>query len=635
MCGICGLIDYKTPVTNSIVQGMMKAMTHRGPDDNGVEIFVKPNFSVGLGHVRLSIIDLSELGHQPMNYEDLTIVYNGEVYNYKEIRAELEKVGHRFVSNTDTEVVLHSFAEWGMECVERFIGMFAFAIYSSKENTLYCCRDRAGVKPFFYYIDEKRFVFGSELKCLLSLSDVDKTIDEESLAYFIQLGYIPMDKCILQQGKKLEAGHWLVYDVMTRKMSLKKYWDIDDFYNRPKLNIGYLDAKEKLRELFVSSFGYRMISDVPVGIFLSGGFDSSLVTAILSKELGIIPKTFTIGFHHGQNEAPDAEEISKFLNTEHQTYYCETEDLKNIIPTLPFYYDEPCSDISAIPTILVSKLSRQKVKVALSADGGDEIFAGYYTYEYISKYYNTLNLFPKFVGRLAGVPYNMLSMIVPQKRSVFQWMLDTITGYYKGEDYTVKGLLTNTLNWESNQYKMIRKNPLYSCSLYFDYIKTHSNNAEYVMALNFKENMRELLCTKVDRASMASSLEVREPMLDHRIAEFGAQLPLEYKLKGNIKKRILKEIVYDYIPKKIMDKPKRGFYIPLGQWLRTDLKDYVYDNLNKTGLEETEFESGYVLNMLDNYMNKGYHYGYMFRGYSDLIWRILQYQLWYNMWIKR
>lgn len=632
MCGICGIIDYKRSISFEEVQKMLKPMSHRGPDDNGCEVYSQENCMVGLGHVRLSIIDLSKLGHQPMVYDNLTIVFNGEIYNYKEIRQELLSQGHFFKSNSDTEVILHSFKEWGMQCVHKFIGMFAFAIYDSSDGKVYLCRDRAGVKPLYYYQDGTRFAFSSELKGILSIEGIDTTIDEESLAYFIQLGYIPLDKCILANANKLEAGHWLIFDTSTSDTCKKKYWDIDDFYNMPKITIPYGDAKEELKSILKSAFGYRMISDVSVGVFLSGGIDSSLVASILTKELGHSLKTFTIGFRQGPNEAPDAEIIAKYLGTNHQSYYCTTQDVQDIIPGLPYFFDEPCADISAIPTTLVSKITGRDVKVALSADGGDEIFAGYYSYEYLSK------CMPKFrmlhrIRKMVDIPYYAILPLVPQKRTAYRWIMDTIQGYCRSNDSSVKGLLSNTARWDRRQYRKVR-GLNYNCEKTFDYISVPSDSVEYAMSYDFKINMRELLCTKVDRASMSVSLEVREPMLDHRIAEFGARLPIEFKYCDGVKKRILKDIIYDYLPKPVIDKPKKGFNISLDSWLRSDLKGYVYDNLTVSGLSETGFNAKQVRKMLDNYM-KGYHYGYAYRGYSNLIWRFLQYQLWYNMWIKK
>ena len=636
MCGICGIIDYKKKVSVDAVRQMMKPMEHRGPDDNGVELFQGGGWTGGFGHVRLSIIDLSPLGHQPMIYDNLTIVFNGEVYNFAEIKTELVAKGHTFKSSSDTEVVLHSFKEWGTDCVNRFIGMFAFAIYDSIEQKIYFCRDRVGVKPFYYYQDDNCFAFGSELKCILSLPECDKTINERALTYYIQLGLIPFDMCILEKAKKLEAGHWAIYDINQKSVSLKKYWDIDDFYSKPKLTISFEEAKEQLRILLKSAFGYRMVSDVPVGVFLSGGFDSSAVASILTQELGIRPKTFTIGYNIGPNEIPDAEAIAKHLGTDHTSHYCTTKDIQDIIPQLPYFYDEPHADISSIPTTLVSKITREHVKVALSADGGDEIFAGYYNYEYLCRFLPVLNRIPKMFKKSSDVPYWLINAIIPKDRTAYKWILDTVHSYYKGDDMSIKGFMKKSLTWEQSVYEAIIKNSVYNCYELYDYTKTAGESIEYLMALEFKTNMRELMLAKVDRASMSVSLEARDPMLDHRIAEFGAQLPIEFKYnkaKGG-KKRILKSLVYDYLPKEIMDKPKKGFSIPLGRWLRTDLKEYFYGNISTHQLEETGFKSKEVMKMIDNYMNHGYHYGYMFRGYSDLVWRIFQYLQWYKLWIN-
>jgi len=305
MCGFCGYINYKRPVNGNVIKSMVEVINHRGPDDSGYYEDINDNYQLALGHARLSILDLSPLGHQPMHYNNLTIAYNGEVYNFKEIRNELSKLGHSFTSNSDTEVILHSFEEWGMKCVEKFIGMFAYVIYDKSEKKLYICRDRAGVKPFYYYYTGDVFVFGSELKSIMQYPGLKKEINNTALTSFFEFGYIPNDQCILTDAYKLEAN-WMIYDITNKSYTIKSYWDIQDYYNKPKLNITYEDAKSELLNICKSAFGYRMISDVPVGLALSGGYDSTLVASVLVKELGVNLNTFTIGFNEGNNEAPDS-----------------------------------------------------------------------------------------------------------------------------------------------------------------------------------------------------------------------------------------------------------------------------------------------------------------------------------------
>ncbi|MEI7526682.1 MAG: asparagine synthase (glutamine-hydrolyzing), partial [Mariniphaga sp.] len=377
MCGICGYISQKS-LDSSIISNMVGTLRHRGPDDLGFEIKeTATGQQLAISQARLSIIDLTASGHQPMSYRHLTTVFNGEIYNYNEIKAELRTLGHKFTSDSDTEVLLQAFDEWGMDCVHRFIGMFAFVIYHAKQNKLYCCRDRAGVKPFYYSIQDGNFIFGSELKAFHSHPGFEKEIDHHAVSLFFKYRYIPAPYSIFRHTFKLMPGTWLVYDITSQHHESTTYWDIVSTYSQPLLNISYKDAKSELKKILTSACNYRMVADVPVGIFLSGGYDSTLITALIQEGSPSRLKTFTIGFTEGNNEAPFAKETASILGTDHTEYYCTEKEALEIIPELPYYYDEPFADSSAIPTILVSQLARKQVTVALSADAGDEIFIGY------------------------------------------------------------------------------------------------------------------------------------------------------------------------------------------------------------------------------------------------------------------
>jgi asparagine synthase (glutamine-hydrolysing) len=339
-----------------------------------------------------------------MSNEDGTVwvVYNGEIYNFAEIKNKLADLGHQFVTQSDTEVILHAYHEWGASALKYFIGMFAFVIYDTAKENLFCCRDRAGVKPFFYYWKEDVFLFGSELKAFIANPVFQKEIEINAVGSFMQFGYIPAPHCIFKNTFKLLPAHFLIFDLKTKKMETGKYWNVYDHYNRDKLKISISDAINETEKVLEKAFNYRMVADVPVGVFLSGGYDSSCLAALLQKSRTQKLKTFTIGFDDEKiNEAKYAKEIASILGTEHHEHYCSEKDALNVIPDLPFYFDEPFADNSAIPTMLVSKMARNSVTVALSADAGDEIFGGYDRYAWMVKYYKKMHAIPQ-IARKSG-----------------------------------------------------------------------------------------------------------------------------------------------------------------------------------------------------------------------------------------
>ncbi len=622
MCGICGYIDYKGNIEDRVLENMVHSIRHRGPDDNGLVYFKTPYAKVGLGHARLSILDLTKAGQQPMQFENLTIVFNGEIYNFKEIRQELLSKGHQFVSNSDTEVILHSFKEWHTDCVNRFIGMFAFAIYNQSEQKLFLCRDRAGVKPLYYHVNENFVSFASELKPLMLIPSFERLISMESVSAFLKVGYIPGEMSIFEKTYKLDGGCWAEYDIKKHLIKKWNYWNIEEYYNKPKLNVSYENAKKEIKELFKSAFGYRLVSDVPVGVLLSGGFDSATVTAILSKELGVIPRTFTIGFHDYIDEAPDAEKISALLGTQHTTYYCTVKDIVDLVPQLPIVYDEPFADPSALPSILVSMIVRKDVPVVLSADGGDEIFGGYDRYEYFSKKHPVLNHLPKLLRYYMNGPLRTIASLLPDN-------MMKPKGYIGRIAETLLSEKMNQKAWYDNMYysKEILINDIFpqfqrydSKSIFHD-IKTASNTNEYALIADYKTKMKDEFLIKVDRAMMSVSLEGREPLLDHRISEYVAQLPWEYKYHEGHKKRILKDIAYDYLPQNLMDKPKRGFTPPICNWMRNELREYVYSQIDALSLLDINVNKKSLNKMLVSFMNGN-------DCYSECIWALTQYGAW-------
>ncbi len=632
MCGIAGFIDFnkKTPV--DVLYKMTEILKHRGPDGDGHVTDITDKAIISLGHRRLSIIDLSNAASQPMQYENLYIVFNGEIYNYNEIRDELIGKGHQFTTHSDTEVILHAFKEWGNKCVDRFIGMFAFVIYDKVEQNIYCVRDRAGVKPFFWYQKNGLFLFASELKAFHQHPNFEKEMNTDAVAAFMQYGYVPTPHCIFNYTFKLPPGHTLTLQLKNQQATVDKYWDVLDYYNKPKLTISLPDAITETERILEKAFQYRMVSDVPVGVFLSGGYDSTCVTALLQKNSTSKINTFTIGVHDkGLNEAPFAKATAEHLGTNHTEYYCTSGEALEIIPDLPFYYDEPFADSSAIPTTLVSKLARQKVTVALSADAGDEIFAGYNKYDFLARIKNKIDIIPSpFRKSAAAIMHKIPAHKIPyfSTRPLFTTRYKKLMHLLK--DSSTKEMLQNMagIYFSDELNKLFLKTPL-KLSSNFDEIlqKDYYDDLSYMMAIDYKTYMLDDILQKVDRAGMCVSLEGREPFLDQHIIEFAAQLPADYKLHKGIKKYPLRQIVHKYVPKHMMERPKMGFGIPIAEWLKNELKHFVDDATNTAFLEQQGiFNIGEIKELYRQFYN----------GKEQLhlkIWYLLMFQMWYKKWM--
>ncbi len=634
MCGISGFIDFKSQSSEIILENLSTSLLHRGPDGSGKHFFQLQDSQIGLAHRRLSIIDLSPLGKQPMQFEHLWITFNGEIYNYTEIKAELIALKHQFVGNSDTEVILHAFAEWGIKCIDKFIGMFAFVIYDEKNEDIICVRDRAGVKPFFYYWNDDLFLFASELKAFHQHPQFKKEINIDAVAAFMQFGNVPTPHCIFNNCYKLKPGHFLNFSLRTSSFVIQKYWDVYGAYNKPKIDISFNEAKIETEKILKSAFDYRMVSDVPVGVFLSGGYDSACVTALLQKDRNEKLKTFTIAVPDiGLNEAPYAKDVAKYLGTEHYEYECTQQDALALIDELPYYYDEPFADSSAIPTTLVCKMARKQVTVALSADAGDEIFAGYNRYDYLMKYGKRLNQIP---GLLRKSTAGMMNFIPADKIPVFKNKYNFHNRYEKLKgllkDPSPKNMMLNLSrqfdNSELNKLLKAKTSTLETAYLSDELNENYYSPLAYMMAIDYQTYLVDDILQKVDRASMTVSLEGRDPFLDHRIIEWAARLPDHYKYYKGSKKHIIKEIVHEYIPKELMDRPKMGFAIPIENWLTIDLKDKVFYYLDDKKIEaQGIFETNTVHQLkLDFYSGK--------KEYAVKIWYLLMFQMWYEKWMK-
>lgn len=634
MCGIAGYIDFRKETQIEVLHGMTKKLEHRGPDGDGHEEFFLDNATVGLGHRRLSIIDLSEGGHQPMTYHDNWITFNGEIYNYRQIKTELEKLGHKFESNSDTEVILHAYDEWGLGCVQKFIGMFAIAIFDGKKNDLHLVRDRAGVKPLFYYHKDDLFMFASELKSFHCHHRFEKKLNTDAVAAFMQYGNVPTPYCIFEHCWKVKPGYLVTIDILTGKTKESQYWNVYTTYNQPKWDISYKEAKDKTRELLRSAFEYRMVSDVPVGVFLSGGYDSVSVASILQDDRQSPLKTFTISVPDlGLNEAPYAKEIAKHLGTDHTEIACTSADALELIEGLPYYYDEPYADSSAIPTTLVSKMAKQHVTVALSADAGDEVFAGYNRYDYLLKYGRAIGNIPGIVRKgIAG----LMDTIPSQKIPVLKDKYNFHNRYEK---------MKNILKEPSDEKIMMSLSQQFTNDQIFeimnhrtDLLETYYESSElqkqfysplaYMMAVDYQTYLLDDILQKVDRATMSVSLEGREPFLDHRIIEFASRLPDEYKYKDGVKKRILKDIVHDYVPQEMMDRPKMGFAIPVADWLQNELKHLIEEFCSESRLKEHElFDIPAIQSLIRDFFDGK-------KEYDVKVWYLLMFQMWYDRWMR-
>jgi len=632
MCGLVGFIDYLKKSNEGLLKEMNQSLYHRGPDDEGQNFYEDESYCLGLAHKRLSILDLSKHGHQPMKYDNLEIVYNGEVYNFKEIKEELEKYNYTFESDSDTEVILKSYHKWGIDFIQKLIGMFSIVIYDKNKNKILMIRDRAGVKPFYYYEKNDIFLFSSELKAFHEHPNFEKEIDYNGLASFFRYGYILAPYTIFKDTYKLEAGHYIDYDLSLNQKSIIKYWDVYEYYNKPKLDISEEEAITKIEELLTSSFKYRMVADVPVGVYLSGGYDSTAVTALLQKDSNKKLKTFTIGFEAKEfNEANLAKKYSEILGTEHYEYIATEQDAIDIIPTLADIYDEPFGDSSAIPTILVSQIAKKEVSVVLSADGSDEIFGGYnkhHTVPLLCKKFNNLSKYIRILNFTRPVFQNSLTNklnLLPNYKNKVNKFYDMLnqnsledifnrSNYYLTDD-EIKLLISSEFSILNNFNTMKD-------------IDDKNDSTSKILGVDYKTYMVDDILTKVDRATMSVSLEGREPFLDHRIVEFVAQLPISLKYKDNTSKYLLKQIVHKYIPKEIIDKPKKGFSIPIEDWYNSKLKKYFMNYLNKESIEEIGvLNYAFVEEILHRYENGE---TYLIKN----IWFIFIFQQWAKRWLK-
>ena len=635
MCGITGFIDFGFNSSQTIVEEMGAKIQHRGPDSCGSFFETITDYQIGFAHQRLSIIDLSKDGHQPMSLSDgsLKVVFNGEIYNYKEVRKSLQNSGVEFNTQSDTEVVLQAWKKWGKECLVHFNGMFAFAVFDSLNQKVTLVRDRAGVKPLYVYQKDDIILFGSELKSLLVHPQFEKEINIGATGLFMQYGYYPEPHTVFKNCTKLKAAHTLEIDLKNRYSSINEYWSLTEkFHSNENRNKSENEILEELETLMKSSFEYRMVSDVPVGVFLSGGYDSTAVTALLQKSTNQTINTFTIGFEEdAYNEAHYAKKVAEYLGTNHTESYCSFKDAMAIIPKLSTIYDEPFADSSAIPTTLVSQIAVKEVKVALSSDGGDELFSGYGKYLTSKKYVEQLS---KFSGSKAIVSLmNVMDPLLPKNKLGFNFdrrysrvkaLINSGVSPLKSVQLSSQNLMNKELN-----KLFIAEIEIPFCN-FESVLEDYSSGDVFNTMLigDYKTYMVDDILTKVDRATMSVGLEGREPLLDYRLAEYLASVSYSLKTKNGIPKYLLKEILHKHVPKEIMDRPKMGFAIPLVKWMKNELRDLLESELSEERVKSAGiFNYNEVERLKNNYlMGKNEDF--------NPVWFLFVFHQWYDRWMK-
>lgn len=563
MCGISGFIDPSKGLSDLLA--MQQSLHHRGPDAQGYYF----DEGVGLAHNRLSIIDLSASANQPFYFGKWILVFNGEIYNYLEIKKQLEVEGYSFTTHSDTEVLIKGFDRWGVHVVKKIIGMFAFAILDKHTKELFLFRDRLGVKPLHYAIQENTLLFASELKAFLRLDQFQ--INDQALYDYLSFGYTPAEDTVLRHVKKVAPGTYLKFS--SGKAEIIQYWDPEDFIYDP-LAIGERELTDQLEELLISSFRYRMVSDVPVGVFFSGGIDSTMLVAILSKHVGQV-NTFTIGFDDKNfDETPFARTIASYFKTNHVEKILNVHEAKGRLGDFYKIYDEPFHDSSGIPTSLISEIAKNHgMKVVLSSEGGDELFAGYPSYEVLHKLGESILAYPRVLRTLAS---QFLDLINEQKAPILlSNKIARLRHLLKSDewvDFYVRAITTPLSNWEN--YKLQTRSFLSEKA-------RHStlHPIEKFMLWDLKYLLPNDFLVKVDRATMYHGVESREPFLDHRLVEFSLRLPIQFKIRNHKSKYLLKKVLERYIPHSYFERPKMGFSIPLFNWFKSDLDKLFHEKL--------------------------------------------------------
>jgi asparagine synthase (glutamine-hydrolysing) len=626
MCGICGKINIQgNAIPQELILGMTNALSYRGPDDHGIYQSQNP-ISVSLGHRRLSIVDLSQAGKQPMTNEDKTIwlVFNGEIYNHQELRRTLQSQGHQFSSQTDSEVILHAYEQEGIACLEKLNGMFAFALWDSRKQSLYLCRDRAGIKPLLYSWDGQSLIFASEIRSILCDTSINQDMDHEALNLYLTFNYIPAPYTIYQNIKKLEAGCYL--ELKNNTIRIERYWDV-------KLTTSsVMDASDYQKELYrlmEDAIRLQAIADVPLGAFLSGGIDSSIIVGLMSKNSSSKVKTFSIGYEDMPllDETHYARQVADLHQTDHTEIKVQSKDTLGVFTDLISWFDEPFADSSAIPTFIVSKETRRHVKVALSGDGGDELFAGYRMYlgeSFYQRYRNIPSLLRKSLIEplINTLPDSRNQKSLEQIRRLKKFIMGS------ADHFEDRFFLWNQIMSQNLRENLLIKQPdrmdlgntLYRQSLN----SFGSDRINQMLYCDFKNSLPGDMLNKVDWMSMKNSLEVRVPMLDHRVIELAFQIPGELKIRNGQTKHILIETFKNLLPASLLNRPKSGFEVPISQWLKTDLKFLIDEYLSEKRIKQQGiFHYPPIKNLIDDLISNR-------RDTSWQLWNLIVFQAWHS-----
>jgi asparagine synthase (glutamine-hydrolysing) len=626
MCGIAGMFGAKTTMTfaerREVIQRMCNVITHRGPDDEGFHI----EGGLAIGMRRLSIIDVAS-GRQPISNEDGTvwIVFNGEIYNFAGLRAELIARGHIFQTRTDTETIVHLYEDEGERCVERLRGMFAFAIFDRREQKLFIARDRVGKKPLHYTVVGDTLVFGSEIKSLLQHPEVEREPNLEAISDYLSFGYVPDPATAFRGIDKLPPGHTLTF--RDGDVSLRRYWDFE--YGRAAREPARPESYyvERLRELIAESVRLRLVSDVPLGAFLSGGIDSSAVVAVMAREIDQPVKTFSIGFSEASfDELHYARIAARHFKSEHHEFVV-TPEVCRLVEEIVWFHDEPFADMSCVPGYVVAKMAREFVKVALSGDGGDEVFAGYDRYA-VDRGRERFELIPRFIRHRGMVP---LSRALPQsaygKNFLFQIALDGDARYIEYLSFFNEDAKRELLSSGLRRAAAGRASASAFQKIYAE--PDTPERLERLLYLDSKTYLPGDILTKVDRMSMAHSIETRAPLLDHKLIEFVETIPASLKLRGATSKYILKRAVAGLVPDEIIRRPKRGFSVPLAHWFNHELREMLRDTLtDRTTRERGYFNQRAIQALIEEHARGR-------RDNSWKLWGLLTLELWFRAFIDQ